>query len=61
MEIPLITRRMAIHNPDPMEELVEVYDDIKEVESNLGRAVEIANFIIQKNKELLSDNTEMHE
>lgn len=52
---------MEIHNSDPMEELLEVYDDVKEVESNLGRAVEIAYFIIQKNKELLTANDELNQ
>ena len=61
VEIPLISRRMEIHNPDPMEELLEVYDDVKEIESNLGRAIEIANFIIQKTKELLLTNNDLQE
>ena len=52
---------MEIHNPDPMEELLEVYDDVKEVESNLGRAIDIANFIIQKNKVLIAANNDLHE
>ena len=61
VEIPLISWRMEIHNPDPMEELLEVYDDVKEIESNLGRAIEIANFIIQKTKELLLTNNDLQE
>lgn len=50
---------MDFHNPDPMDELVEVYEDVKDLESNLARAIEIANFIIDKNKEILAANVEL--
>ena len=52
---------MEIHNPDPMEELVEVYEEVKEVENNFGRSIEIAIFIIEKNKELLAAHRELNE
>ena len=45
-----MTRRMDFHSPDPMDELVEVYEDVKELEANMARAIEIANFMIDKNK-----------
>ena len=33
--IPLMTKRMHKHKPDPAEELYEVYDDVKEIEDYL--------------------------
>jgi hypothetical protein len=30
-----MTRRMEKNQPDPMDELIEVYDDVKEIEANL--------------------------
>ena len=35
-----------------MEELVEVYSDVKEIESNLSKALNIGSFIIAQNKEM---------
>ena len=52
---------MDIHKADLMEELAEVYDDVKQIEANLSRSIEIANFIIQKNKELILQNNSHHE
>ena len=37
---------MDIHKADLIEELAEVYDDVKQIETNLSRSIEIANFII---------------
>ena len=60
-DVPLQQKRMEIHNPDPIEELLEVYDDIKEVESNLNQAIEIGYYILFKNKELLTNNYDLQE
>jgi hypothetical protein len=30
-----MTRRMEINQPDAMDELLEVYDEVKEIEANL--------------------------
>lgn len=46
---------------DPIEELMEVYQDVKEVERNLGKAVSIGNFIIAKNKGIIETNLEIQE
>jgi len=32
ISIPLMTRRLDVHKDDPMEELMEVYSDVKEIE-----------------------------
>ena len=32
VQVPLMTRRLDSHKDDPMEELMEVYQDVKEVE-----------------------------
>ena len=44
-----------------MEELLEVYQDVKEIEANLGKALNIGNFIIAKNKEMFQANIELQE
>jgi hypothetical protein len=46
---------------DPIEELMEVYQDVKEIESNLGKAVNIGNFIIAKNKTIIETSIEIQE
>jgi len=32
VDVPLMTRRLENHKDDPMDELMEVYDDVKEIE-----------------------------
>lgn len=44
---------------DPIEELQEVYQDVKEIEVNLAKAVSIGNFIISKNKSIIETNIEI--
>ena len=58
VSIPLIEKRMDIHKSDAMEELIEVYEEVKQIELNLSRAVEIGNFIIDKNKDLIHLNNQ---
>ena len=58
-EIPLMQRRLEQHSMDPIEELQEVYADVKEIESNLAKAVNIGNFIIAKNKSIIETNLEI--
>lgn len=60
-DVPLQQKRMDIHNPDPIEELLEVYDDIKDVEANLNQAIEIGYYILLKNKELMWSNFDLQE
>lgn len=50
VNIALMTRRLEIHKEDPMEELMEVYQEVKEIESNLKKCINIANFMIEKHK-----------
>ena len=54
-----MTRRMDKSQPDPIDELYEVYDDVKEIEINLQKAIDLSIFIITKNKEILSYNLEL--
>ena len=58
VSVPLIEKRMDIHKSDAMEELIEVYEEVKQIELNLSRAVEIGNFIIDKNKDLIHLNNQ---
>ena len=57
--VPLMQRRLVHHSMDPIEELQEVYADVKEIESNLAKAVNIGNFIIAKNKSIIETNLEI--
>ena len=52
-EIPLMQRRLEQHSMDPIEELMEVYQDVKEIEANLSKAISIGTFILNKNKEVI--------
>ena len=56
-----MTRRLENHLDDPMEELLEVYQDVKEIEAYLGKSLNIGNFIIAKNKEMFQANIELQE
>ena len=59
IEVPLMTRRLSQHKEDPLEELIEVYNDVKDIEGNLQKTINIANFMISKNKELFEENYEL--
>ena len=54
-----MTRRMEKNQADPMDELIEVYDEVKEIEANLQKAIDLSKFIITKNKEILQFNYEL--
>ena len=43
IEVPLMTRRQDSHKEDPMEELMEVYQDVADVETNLNKCINIAS------------------
>ncbi len=43
IQVPLMTRRLDCHKEDPMEELMEVYNDCKEIEQTLGKALNIGS------------------
>jgi chromosome segregation ATPase len=61
IEVPMRTRRLESHHNDPMDELVDVYEEVKEMEENLAKAINIANFIISKNKDMFAANVEIQE
>lgn len=44
-----------------MEELVEVYSSVKDIEQSLLKACNIGKFIIGKNKEMFQANIELQE
>ena len=46
VDVPLMTRRMENHKEDAMEELMEVYEEVKEIEGYLSKTINIANFIL---------------
>lgn len=46
VDVPLMTRRMDDHKEDAMEELMEVYQEVKEIEGYLSKTINIANFIL---------------
>ena len=43
ISVSLMTRRLDNHQDDPMEELLEVYQDVKEIEANLQKTINIAS------------------
>ena len=50
---PLRERRSVAHHKDPVQELVEVYQQVTETENALSRSLEVSLFMISKNNELL--------
>lgn len=46
VDVPLMTRRLDSHKEDAMEELMEVYQEVKEIEGYLSKTINIANFIL---------------
>ena len=42
-KLPLIDRRQNKIKDDPFEELMEVYQDVKEIEQNLTKSINIAS------------------
>ena len=54
-------RRLEHHSMDPIDELMEVYQDVKEIENNLNKAIKIGNFIIAKNKSIIETSIEIQE
>ena len=48
VQVDLMTRRLDSHKEDPMEELMEVYSEVKDIENNLKRTIKIAFFMIEK-------------
>ena len=55
MEVPLMTRRLEEHKEDPIEELMEVYQDVNEMEEDFKKTLNIANFIIAKHNEVFEE------
>ena len=43
VDTPLMERRQDSHKEDPMEELMEVYGEVKDIESNLDKALNICS------------------
>ena len=60
-EVPLMTRRLENHKEDPMQELVEVYQEVREMEHQMQKSINIGKFIIEKNKDLLNATIELQE
>ena len=48
-----MTRRLELHKEDAMEELMEVYQEVKEIETYLQKSINISNFMIEKHQNLL--------
>ncbi len=51
-EQSLIQKRAAKHKDDPLEELNEIYVDIKETETKLHKSIDLAEFLMGKHLEL---------
>lgn len=43
LQEPLMQRRMALHMEDPLEELSEVYSEVKEMENNFKKVLEVCS------------------
>jgi hypothetical protein len=56
-----MTRRLDSHKEDAMEELMEVYSEVKEIENNLKRTIKIAFFMIEKHTQLFQDCVDFQE
>mmetsp|Transcript_20974 Transcript_20974/g.20089 ORF Transcript_20974/g.20089 Transcript_20974/m.20089 type:complete len:104 (+) Transcript_20974:177-488(+) len=52
LDEPLIAKRQYFNQDDPIEELQEVYSEVKIIETNFRKALEVCGFMIEKNKEL---------
>mgnify|MGYP006906936618 CR=1 FL=1 len=52
VSVSLLQKRLEIYKSDPMEELLEVLEDVEKIETNLSRSIEISHLIIDKNKGL---------
>ena len=48
-------RRLDNHKEDPMEELLEVYEDVGYLEDDFKKSINIANFIIEKHNEAFEE------
>lgn len=59
VDVPLMTRRLENHKEDALEELMEVYEEVKEVEGYLSKTINIATFIVQKHQTLFQDCIDM--
>lgn len=42
-EVPLMTRRLQNHQEDPMQELLEIYQEVKETEAQLKKSINIGS------------------
>ena len=47
-DVPLMTRRQDCFKENALDELQEVYGDVKVIEESLSKTVNMAEFIIQK-------------
>ena len=48
VNVPLMTRRLEIHKDDPMDELMDVHEGVKEIEAYLSKTINIASSAVQK-------------
>ncbi|CDW74223.1 UNKNOWN [Stylonychia lemnae] len=61
LAVSLIMRRKNIRKQDPLEEMSELFGEIKTMETKFRKALEVCAFIIDKNKELYEDNILLHQ
>lgn len=42
-QVPLMTRRLESHKEDPMQEMLEIYQEVKEIEGQLMKTINIGS------------------
>ena len=48
-------------NPDPIEELSEVYSEVQQIENEFGKALGVAKHLLAQSRSLFSNNGTMTE
>ena len=61
VNVPLMTRRLEIHKDDPMDELMDVYEGVKEIEDQLSKTINIATSAVQKHHKLYEECVDMQD
>ena len=54
LSVPLKIKLQSIQNDDAIIELQEVYGEVERLEQNFKKALEVCNFMLEKNKDLYS-------
>jgi hypothetical protein len=55
LQLSLIDKRKTTFRSDPLEELQEVYEEVRVTEQNFKKALDVCSFMVEKNKELFND------